>query len=74
MFLMETWRKRPPAAFKLGGVLRNIPGMFFWVQTAESSQSASAILRPPGVLSSGAWPISDKYTGKSRNPRETRNR
>ena len=31
VFLMEKGRRRPPAAFKLGGVgTRNVPGMFFW--------------------------------------------
>ena len=46
---MEKGRKRPPAAFKLGGVgTRNFPGMFFW-ELNLANQSASAGYTPISV-------------------------
>ena len=39
VFLREKGRRRPPDAFKLGRVgTRNVPGMFFWRYSAESSE------------------------------------
>ena len=37
--LRENARRRPPDAFKPGGVgTRNVPGMFFWRYSGESSE------------------------------------
>jgi hypothetical protein len=74
VFLMETWRRRPPDAFKLGGWGRGtFPECSF-----GDKQPNLANQRPPFcvrlLLPGGSRPISDEYIGNSSILRQTRNR
>ena len=66
---METWRRRPPAALKLGGI------------PAEHSRNvllelnlANQPISVRHVASAGSTPISNEYIGEISILRQTRNR